>query len=102
MVKLLLREMMKTRSVARNINRCSVDNASRRETALICAARTGQLDIVRLLLNYGADLELRDGEGHTAIWCAVREQKEEMVGRAGLQQNITCSAAVKCTSATHN
>ena len=51
----------------------------RRETALICAARTGQLDCVRHLLNYGADPELRDGEGHTALWCAVREQREEVV-----------------------
>ena len=51
----------------------------RRETALICAARTGQLDCVRHLLNYGADTERRDGEGHTALWCAVREQREEVV-----------------------
>ena len=51
----------------------------RRETALICAARTGQLDCVRHLLNYGADTERRDGEGHTALWCAVREQQEEVV-----------------------
>ena len=50
----------------------------RRETALICAARTGQLDCVRHLLNYGADPELRDGEGHTALWCAVREQREKV------------------------
>ena len=42
--------------------------------ALICAARTGQLDCVRHLLNYGADTESRDGEGHTALWCAVRDQ----------------------------
>ena len=75
----ILREMMKQRSVSRNINTLSVDNASRRETALICAVRTGQVDSVRHLLNYGADLELRDGEGHTALWCAVREQREEMV-----------------------
>ena len=34
---------------------------------------------MRHLLNYGADPELRDGEGHTALWCAVREQREEMV-----------------------
>ena len=47
---------------------------TRRETALICAARTGQLDCVRHLLNYGADTESRDGEGHTALWCAVRDQ----------------------------
>ena len=52
---------------------------TRRETALICAARTGQLDCVRHLLNYGADTETRDGEGHTALWCAVREQREEVV-----------------------
>ena len=51
----------------------------RRETALICAARTGQLDSVRYLVNYGADMEVRDGEGHTALWCAVREQREDMV-----------------------
>ena len=51
----------------------------RRETALICAARTGQLDCVRHLLNYGAETETRDGEGHTALWCAVREQREEVV-----------------------
>ena len=58
----LLREMMKQKNIKRNINMFSVDNASRRETALICAARTGQVDSVRHLLNYGADLELRDGE----------------------------------------
>jgi ankyrin repeat protein len=34
---------------------------------------------VRHLASYGADLELRDGEGHSALWCAVREQREEMV-----------------------
>ena len=79
MVKELLREMMKLKMVARNINMFSVDNASRRETALICAARMGQLDTVRFLTNYGANLELRDGEGHTALWNAVREQREEMV-----------------------
>ena len=39
----------------------------------------GQLDTVRFLTNYGANLELRDGEGHTALWNAVREQREEMV-----------------------
>eukprot|EP00090_Calanus_glacialis_P038484 TRINITY_DN67135_c0_g1_i1.p1 TRINITY_DN67135_c0_g1~~TRINITY_DN67135_c0_g1_i1.p1 ORF type:complete len:231 (-),score=70.18 TRINITY_DN67135_c0_g1_i1:55-714(-) len=39
----------------------------------------GQLDSVRFLANYGANLELRDGEGHTALWNAVREQREEMV-----------------------
>ena len=52
---------------------------TRRETALICAARTGQLDCVRHLLNYRADTKTRDGEGHTALWCAVREQREEVV-----------------------
>ena len=57
--------MMKTNNIKRNINMFSVDNASRRETALICAARTGQVDSVRHLLNYGADLELRDGEVRT-------------------------------------
>ena len=41
--------------------------------------RTGQLDCVRHLASYGADLELRDGEGHSALWCAVREQREDMV-----------------------
>ena len=30
-------------------------------------------------LDYGADTETRDGEGHTALWCAVREQHEEVV-----------------------
>mgnify|MGYP001316048408 FL=1 len=40
----------------------------------MCAARTGQLDCVRHLLNYRADTESRDGEGHTALWCAVRDQ----------------------------
>ena len=30
-------------------------------------------------MNYGADTERRDGEGHTALWCAVREQQEEVV-----------------------
>ena len=79
MVRELLREMFKLKSVARNINLYSVDNASRRETPLITAARTGQLDCVRHLASYGAHLELRDGEGHSALWCAVREQQEDMV-----------------------
>merc|ERR550517_1404650 len=79
MVRELLREMMKQKSVMRNINAYSVDNASRRETPLITASRTGQLDSVRHLASYGADLELRDGEGHSALWCAVREQREDMV-----------------------
>ena len=75
----MLRCMMKQGSVVRHINSYSVDHTSRRETALITAARMGQLDSVRFLASYGANLELRDGEGHTALWCAVREQREEMV-----------------------
>ena len=63
----ILRQMMKTNNIKRNINMFSVDNASRRETALICAARTGQVDSVRHLVNYGADLELRDGEVSEAL-----------------------------------
>ena len=39
MVRHLLREMQKQKTVSRSVNTYSVDKASRRETALITAAR---------------------------------------------------------------
>jgi len=44
-------------------------------TLLICAAASGQPDIVKLLLDYRADLELRDGDQRTALyWAAARHR----------------------------
>ena len=48
------------------------------ETALIAAARTGNREIVTLLLRSGADAELRDSEGKTALDRA-REAKQDEI-----------------------
>ena len=41
--------------------------------------RAGLISCVQLLVDHQVDLENRDGEGHTALWHAVREQREAMV-----------------------
>ena len=79
MVKVLLEEMEMQETLRRSINSYSVDIAGKRETALICAVRAGLTSCVQLLADYQVDLESRDGDGHTALWHAVREQREGMV-----------------------
>jgi hypothetical protein len=48
-------------------------------TALTGAAENGRADVVKLLLQKGADPFLRDGEGHTPVECARRNEHFEIV-----------------------
>jgi Ankyrin repeats (3 copies) len=48
-------------------------------TALTGAAESGRTDVVKLLLQKGADPSLKDGEGHTPIECAQRNLHFEIV-----------------------
>ena len=48
-----------------------LDNQSERgKTALVCAARSGHTEVVKLLLEYGADAMLDPREGATALTAA--------------------------------
>lgn len=49
------------------------------QTALMIACRYSSDDMVRLLLEYGADIGLKDAEGHTALQIAFAEEEEEVV-----------------------
>lgn len=42
------------------------------QTALHCAARAGFVDIVSLLLEHGAEVDLRDDKGQTPVMTALR------------------------------
>jgi ankyrin repeat protein len=53
--------------------------AARGDPALVLAARYGQRDIVRLLLDQGTAIESRDGLGRTALIAAAGERDDGMV-----------------------
>lgn len=55
----------------------STDKAS--ETALMRASERGALDVVRFLLNRGADPDLEDRRGETALMKAARARKKDAV-----------------------
>ena len=59
----------------------SVDKASRREPPIVTASRMGQTDCVKLFLEClpELDIERKDGQGRTALWHAVQEQKDDVV-----------------------
>ncbi|KAH6974379.1 ankyrin repeat-containing domain protein [Ilyonectria sp. MPI-CAGE-AT-0026] len=48
------------------------------ESALICAARQGQVEIVKLLLERGADVSRENSQGKTALSVAEAEGKNEI------------------------
>lgn len=58
---------------------------------LHCAAMRGATEMVGLLIRYGADVGLRDGEGRTALEVAVGNGKEGAVdvlrGVSGVNQH---------------
>ena len=68
-------------NVGRAVNVRSVDKASRREPPLVTASRNGQTDCVKLLLGClpELDIERKDGQGRTALWHAVQEQRDDVV-----------------------
>ena len=49
------------------------------QTALMIACRYSSDDMARLLLEYGADIGLKDSDGHTALQIAFAEDEEEIV-----------------------
>jgi len=56
----------------------SVDALNTRgETALLCAVKCGRTANVKLLLNQGADVKVRDEEGRSALdWATANKSKE--------------------------
>lgn len=66
----------------------------RDETALIISACQGHVEIVQLLVNEGADLDIQNDEGVTAQFCAVFFGQTEIVkilSDAGSDPNIIMS-----------
>ena len=61
-----MQELNRLGQISRGVNVMSVDNANRRETPLITAARMGQSDAVELMLRLACDIidiEAKDGQG---------------------------------------
>ena len=71
MVKLLLQE-----KVVHNIN---LKNKIGGETALIYASKKGHKDIVELLLDKGANLDIRDIKSYNALMYARQNNYEEII-----------------------
>ena len=66
--------------LGRAVNVRSVDKASRREPPLVTASRMGLTECVSLILSCEfIDVERKDGQGRTALWHAVQEQRDDVV-----------------------
>lgn len=59
-------------------NYCDVNDKSGDMTALMFAARDSTLEMVQLLLDYGADKSIKDDDGMTAYDYAVEEEKHDI------------------------
>ena len=57
----------------------SKDSSSDNRTALHHAASIGSLEIVQMLLSYGADVDAKDDTGFTPLIVAVAASKSEVV-----------------------
>lgn len=55
------------------------ENDAGNRTALMAAASGGRLEVIDLLLEHGAALELQDSEGKTALVCAIEYGKIDAV-----------------------
>ncbi|KAH7010499.1 hypothetical protein EDB80DRAFT_839820, partial [Ilyonectria destructans] len=60
------------------------------ETLLICAMRAGQADIVQLLLERGADVEVHDKRGVTALHWIITLDKTEITKIEAFLQGVMC------------
>ena len=62
-----------------NLNINAVNTKEHNRTALMLAACLGQSEIVDSLLTHGAQPNLQDEDGYTALWLAVNAQEEDTV-----------------------
>lgn len=65
---------------------CSIGERSFRQTALSQAAANGHTEVVRLLLSRGADPNIRDEGGSTALQRAENSEIGHLLRRAGANQ----------------
>ncbi|CAO2654101.1 Nn.00g108340.m01.CDS01 [Neocucurbitaria sp. VM-36] len=82
----MLLEMMSIKEIEEDIDRqpSSIHGLERADkTALMIAAMKGHVDIVRLLLHAGADVEMRDRRGKTALVLAQEGGHAEVVQLLG-------------------
>lgn len=66
------------------------DKANNGATALIVASREGAVDVVRDLINHGADVNLTNNDGNNALWFACFKQNLPLMGlliNAGIEIN---------------
>ena len=63
-----------------NPNLCNIDRWNRKENIpLLCAAQRGSYEVSKVLLEYGADPQARDGSNWTALHWATWEYKIQSV-----------------------
>ena len=75
-LELLLERHRRTTTV--DLDQMSCDPQKRLEPALVTAVRLGNKSAVCRLLDCGADIEVVDGFGHTALWTAARYRRFSM------------------------
>lgn len=62
-----------------NLNMISKDASGRVEPPIITACRLHFLEGVVTLVTKGADIDITDSQGHTALWVASRQQMPDLV-----------------------
>jgi ankyrin repeat protein len=76
--------------------RHAIPSIYKNKTALCAAASNGHEDIVRLLIEAQADLDISDSQGHTPLQAAIRSNKpqiERLLRDAGAQEAAALQAA---------
>ncbi len=72
------------------------------KTPLSYAARAGHLDVARLLIERGANLELADGNGVTPLLCAIVNASVFRVSRTGRSDHLLLAHALLDAGANVN
>lgn len=63
------------------------------QTTLMLAASHGKLDVVNLLLECGADINIQDDDGSTALMCAAEHGYLDIVN--ALSSHPDCDLTIK-------